>query len=147
MKAKTTVVMLVALSLLVVGCIGGDDGGDDVTKEEFIEAADAICADYTEQIDAVTADLPADTSIEAAAEVLVDDALPLLRAQIDELRELDLPADDADELEQLWDDLDAETDRLEAALEDDPESALVEDTFVDENAFAEEYGMQECGGE
>jgi hypothetical protein len=63
------------------------------------------------------------------------------------LRELDHPADDADELEQLWDDLDAETDRLEAALEDDPETALVEDTFVDENAFAEEYGMQKCGGE
>ena len=42
--------------------------------------------------------------------------MPLFRDQIEQLRDLDLPAADADELEQLWDDLDAATDELEQQL-------------------------------
>ena len=86
-------------------------------------------------------------SVEEAAELTLDEALPLYRDQIEELRDLDLPAADADELEQLWDDLDAATDELEQQLQDDPEVAFSEDfaPYADVNQAASDYGMKECG--
>ena len=69
------------------------------------------------------------------------------REQSEELRDLDVPEADADDLEQFWDDLEAATDELEQQLEDDPESVFSEDfyPFADANEFAVEYGMEECG--
>jgi hypothetical protein len=139
------------LALVGAGCGGDDDddggGASNVTKEEFIANADEICAGYTERGEALGDDLAADASTEEVSAVILEDALPLFREQIAELRELDLPEADADELEQLWDDLEAGADEFEQQLEDDPEVALSDDfdPFAEANAFATEYGMEECG--
>jgi|RhiMetdeSRZDD1v2_1073273.scaffolds.fasta_scaffold626359_2 hypothetical protein len=141
-----TTISVAALVLVPVAC-GGDDSSD-VTKEEFIANADAVCKETNDKIEALVDDLSEDTSAEEAAQFTVDEAIPLFRDQIDQLRDLDLPAADADDIEQLWDDLDTSTDELEQQLKDDPEVAFSEDfdPFADENKAATDYGFKECGG-
>ena len=141
-----TAALLSTAVLIAAGCIGGDDDDSDaVTKEEFIESADAICAANDEQLEAIGEDLPADATAEEIAALLLDEAMPLFREQIAELRALELPEDDAANLEELWDQLEASADEFEAAIAQDPVAALQTDPFAEEYAFANEYGMQECG--
>jgi hypothetical protein len=144
-----TTISVAALVLVPLAC-GGDDDDDassDVTKEEFIANADAVCRSGNDKIEALFSELSDTASAEEAAQLTLDEALPVYRDQIEALRELDLPAADADELEQLWDDLDAATDELEQQLKDDPEVAFTEefDPYTDVNQAAADYGMQECG--
>jgi hypothetical protein len=138
--------VLVGFSMSPLAC-GGDDDDAAVTKADFIEQADAICADFNERGEALGEDLSEDASLEELAALFLEEGIPLLREQIDDLRELDLPEADAEQLEQLWDDLDAGTDELEQQLEDDPQEALSSnfDPFSEANEFATEYGMEECG--
>jgi hypothetical protein len=142
-----TLISLAALVVVPVACGGDDDDASDVTKEEFIANADAICKASNDKIGELFTDLPDDTTSEQAAQLTIGKALPIFRDQVDQLRELDLPAADADDLEQLWDDLDASTDELEQQLEDDPETAFSEDfdPFADESKTATDYGMTQCG--
>jgi hypothetical protein len=127
--------------------VGDDDDDSNVTKDEFIEQADAICADFNERGEALGEDLSEDASLEEGADLFLDEGVPLFREQIDELHALDLPEADAEELEQLWNDLDTAVDDLEQQTEDDPEEALSSnfDPFADVNARAAEYGLEECG--
>ena len=153
LRNRALVATSVALLALAGGACGGDDdddgggGASDVTKEEFIENADAVCADVSAQIEEIGNDVSDEASLEEVTELLQDEVLPLFRDQIEQLRGLDLPADDADELEQMFDDLEAATDDVEQQLEDDPEAALSEDSdpFAEVNASAREYGLEECG--
>jgi hypothetical protein len=141
-----TMISMAALVVVPVAC-GGDDSSD-VSKEDFIANADAVCKETNQKIEALVSGLSEDTTTEEAAQVTVEQAIPLFRDQIEELRDLDLPAADADDLEQLWDDLDASTDELEQQLKDDPEVAFSDDfdPFADENKAATDYGFTECGG-
>jgi hypothetical protein len=140
-----TMISLAALVAVPAAC-GGDDSSD-VTKKEFIAKADAVCKETNDKIEALVSDLPQDTTTKQAAQITVDKAIPLFRDQIEQLRDLDPPAADADDLEQLWDDLDASTDELEQQLKDDPDVAFSEgfDPFTDESKTASDYGFQECG--
>ncbi len=54
MQARLGAVVALAAVALAAGCGGGGDGGGDrLTAEEFVQQADAICADANEQIDAL----------------------------------------------------------------------------------------------
>ena len=144
--ARTATMISLAAIVAVPAACGGDDSSD-VTKKEFIAKADAVCKETNDKIEALVSDLPQDTTTEQAAQITVDKAIPLFRDQIEQLRDLDPPAADADDLEQLWDDLDASTDELEQQLKDDPEKAFSDgfDPFADESKTATDYGFQECG--
>jgi hypothetical protein len=138
-----------ALVLVGVGCGGDDDDSSSgTTKSEFIKKADAVCKDFNVQIQKSVEDLPEDTSQSDVAQFTLDTAVPLFRDQLDKLRDLDVPAADADRVEQMWDDLDAGTDELEQKLKDDPAGAFSEDydPFGDVNKALNEYGLKECGG-
>jgi hypothetical protein len=143
----TALVALGALAVVPAAC-GGDDDDGEVTKEQFIENADAICKETNEDIQQSLSDLSDDATNEEAADVALERAVPRFREQIEQLRDLDPPAADAEEIEALWDDLDASTDELEAKLRDDPDGAFTTefDPFSDESEFAAEFGFTECGG-
>ena len=67
--------ILIGVIALVVGACGGDDdspsgsnGGEALTQDEWVAAADAICAEGTAEIEAIeTPDQP--SSDEIAAEI------------------------------------------------------------------------------
>jgi hypothetical protein len=138
-----------ALLLVGAGCGGDDDDSSSgVTKSEFIEKADAVCKDFNAQIQKGVEELPEDTSQADVAQFTLDTAVPLFRDQLDKLRALDVPPADADQVEQMWDDLESGTDELEQKLKDDPAGAFAKeyDPFGDVNEALNEYGLEQCGG-
>jgi hypothetical protein len=138
-----------ALFLVGGGCSGNDDSTSSAsTKSEFVKHADAVCKDFNAQIQKGVDDLPENTSQADVARFSLNTLVPLFRDQIDELRTLDVPAADSDEVQQMWDDLDSGTDELEQQLKDDPAAAFSSkfDPFGGVNEALTKYGLEECGG-
>lgn len=135
-------------ALVLAGC--SDDGGKDedkaLSKSEFIKQGDEICEEGTEKIDAAEDDFAdAENPTEEEIETAIDDVVvPSLREQVEGLRELEPPKDDADEIDKMLDLLDADIDKLE----DEGFAYLVsEDSFVAANDAAVDYGFKVCGEE
>ncbi len=130
----------------------GTGAAADVSPEKaaFIEQADAICADAEAQIDAL--------GTPASAEELPDfleKGVAIQTKQIDQLKELDAPAADADwwtETLGMLDQLNEATKKLaekaKAGGTEDELNALADEAtpINDElNARAADYGLQKCG--
>jgi hypothetical protein len=80
---------LAALAALVLAACSGGDGGDGrLSREEYVRRADAICLEY----DGRLAALGDAGSIGEVAE-LADEALPIAREGVAELRALRPPAE------------------------------------------------------
>jgi hypothetical protein len=142
---------LVAAAVAVVGCGGDDDGlpTGEVSKSEYILQADRICARGDRQIN-LAADQyfgeelglrsnqrPTDQQIARFGE---DEVIPGIQDQHDELVELEAPEEDAEELEEIYDTLQAEID----AAEEDPVT-VAEDAFAEASRLARDYGLEACG--
>jgi hypothetical protein len=164
-------VKLAALAAVVVfvfaGCAGDDDDDDagggggggsesterNVSEADYQAAANEICQGSTDALAAagekVQAELGDNPTPEAAAQSVIDDGIPILRQEIEDLRALDLPSENAQAYEQLLNDYEDAVDELEQSLEDDPEAFLTApDPFADVNARAVELGLtglSECG--
>ena len=149
MKLKS-VALLFAIAALVAGC--GDDkestesGGSDsppLTKAEFLEQGNAVCAEGNEAIDAAAADLNQNSpqqEIEAfASETLV----PEVQKQIDGLSELSPPEGDEAQVEAIIEAAQEANDQVE---EDPSLITSNEDPFNEANDLASEYGLTECAG-
>ena len=80
--------ILLLATTVVAGC-GGGGGGDALTRDEYAAKADAICAKYKKQTDAL--DRPA--TLSDLADV-ADDVIPILEKARGELRDLKPPADE-----------------------------------------------------
>src|SRR5262245_59019508 len=146
--ALVTIAMLAVVPLACSGDDDDDGGASNVSKSQFIDAADKVCGDFNKRVTDAAAPIAAENSSQTdVVNFLLDDALPMFRDEIEALRKLDTPAADADDLDQLWDDLDASTDEFEQKLKDDPDAALADDydPFAAQNQFVEEYGFEECG--
>ncbi len=152
----------VLLALALAGC-GGDDeqsGEDDTTgagvprvspststaapdgptKEAFVTEANAICAAGNAEIAAAGADVdPADP--DAVAAFATDVLVPSVRGQLDDIRALGFPADDADLLDDTLADAGTAADEIEA----DPTLLTGTDNpFAEVNATLTDYGLTEC---
>jgi hypothetical protein len=73
---------------VVAGCSGGDGGDGRLSKEEYVERADAICAEYERRLD----ELPEPASIRELGDVAAR-ALPLARRGVRELKALRPPGE------------------------------------------------------
>lgn len=153
----------IAAGAIVTAC-GGDT--QPLTKEEFIEQADAICAETDELVapifEAVWADVEdwEDPTGEDAPLVFVrfdqavDEVMPHFERQLDRLRELDPPVDDAELIAALLDDHEAalaESAELVEAAAGGDEAAMAtletDDPFVDVDRRVRDYGMTVCGAD
>lgn len=165
MTTPTTTALLVAaitLGLSATGC--GDDDPEPLTKAEFVAEANAICAGTNEQLDAVfesvwtdveeldTSTPEGQTSVFVRFDAAVDEAMPHVRRQLADLRELTPPRDDAEEIARLLDDTEAAFDEFarlmnDAAAGDQAAMAALEDDdpLVDVDRRAREYGLVVCG--
>jgi hypothetical protein len=79
---------LLLATTIFAGC-GGGGGDGTLTRDEYASRADAICAKYKKQTDAL--DRPATLSDLAN---VADDVVPILKKARDELRDLKPPADE-----------------------------------------------------
>lgn len=119
-------VALVAISgALVAGCGGDSEASADVTRAEFVQEADAVCAERKKDWDAAAA---AYTKENAAAvengvsfpeqrkrtEAFFEESLlPLLQAELQELEDLEVPAADEKKVSKMLSSRSQDIEKLE----------------------------------
>jgi hypothetical protein len=160
---RIMIAVAIAGGLLLAAC--GDDTAA-LSKEDFVAQADAICAANNDELDPIfTAayedlegldmDDPANQQEVAVrfAEAM-DQAEPLMRQQVEDLRALAPPESDGELIDTMLDDLDAGVTAFvttidEAAAGDEAALAKLaddsEDPLADVNLQAREYGLTICG--
>lgn len=141
------------LSALVLAACGSGD--DDVSKAEFIVAADEVCAEWSPKIEEALAPLEDADGYDDIATTLTS-AVEVARSAVADLGEVDRPSEDEeafmadltlgyldDQIESLVALRDAAADRDDAAFAD----AVAEGEELDETATeaARSYGFRECG--
>ncbi len=150
MVRVTAACAVVALALAAASCGGDDDSSSSskssVSKSEFIKSATAVCKNFADQAQAKSSSLPQTATQQQQAQFVIDELVPLFRQEVQKLRDLDVPAADADTLNKIWDNLDSGADTLEQKLKDDPAGAFSDsvDPFKDANQQASAYGLKDC---
>jgi len=106
-----------ALSALALAACGGDDGGggggEPISKQEFIEQADAVCADSADTQQEIQAKLESATSPDQAA-AAYEELADVSEGINEEINALGRPEGD----EELIDDLAAKQERLVVLVDD-----------------------------
>jgi hypothetical protein len=130
----------------LAGCGGDDDEGP--SKAEYVEKADAVCAKTDVKIDDVVRSVGRDPN-SAQAQSGLRAILPLERSLLTELRALEKPAADEDEIDRIWDARERAVDELEAASRAPGTSLTYVETdetpaFEETARLASEYGMVDC---
>jgi hypothetical protein len=138
--------LLGVLVLLAAGCGGG--GEESLSKAEFQSQANAICAKYQKQLEA----LGTPSSLDEIPD-LVAQALAILNKEIDEIAALNPP----EELQSDFDKMIAASNKTKAAADDlsaaakSGDQAAVQKALEDGNAaskeadqLATELGLSEC---
>ena len=141
-----------ALALALAAC-GGDSeetstpGGDDA-RAEFIAAADAICAETGEEINAETLELfpqGAAANEKQLEKLFAEVTIPALARQYEEIAALPVPEGDEEEVDAIL----TAADEAIAEAEEDPASLLVlqgaETPFSEVNRLSTDYGLEVCG--
>lgn len=144
-------VLGVAAALALAAC-GDDDSSDSssdssseaLTKTEFVDQANAICAEGNKEIDAGANEVfsggkPSETDIETFVN---DTLLPSVTDQVDQISQLPPPEGDEDQVQEI---LDAAQQGIDDAKAD-PQGFQQADPFAEANQLATDYGMTECGG-
>ena len=152
MLNRILLLLATAAALAFAACGDDDDEGGGTTKAGFIEKADAVCAEAeakTEDIVRAKAENPAKpTPPEVLA--VVKELIPVQRDTLAQIRDLEKPEGDEDQINEFLDKADAATDEVEQI--DDPQQAVAAveasgtraDPFYEANQVAEEYGLQKC---
>ncbi|HEX5095242.1 MAG TPA: hypothetical protein VFX21_04485 [Acidimicrobiia bacterium] len=151
---------LAAVAVLAFAGCGGDDddssggggGSDDTVSEaEFQKQANALCVKFNDEVDAkseeLNSSLDENSTPEDIANVFIDEILPLFRDQVQELQDLPTPDANAEQYDELFDDLESAADDLEQQAKDDPEKLFSseEDPFADLDQRARDLGLDDCG--
>ena len=140
---------IVVLSAAAAAGCGGGDGGERLSRAEFVERADAICQKYEARLDALGR--PANV---AELRSFADRALPIAREGREELGELN-PPQELEKRYDAWlergDEAIEIVERLrEAAAEGNQGEIqqIAEDaqrTDAESNRLARELGFEQCG--
>ena len=146
---------VMAFAAIAAGCGSSDDDSTEIvvlTKAEFVEQGDAICAKGSKQIeddaDAFAEENDVDTSNPSKGDqegVIETVVAPSLQTQADELSELGAPDGEEDKVEAMISALESAAQELE----DEPGVLLEEDAdpLGEANKLANEFGFEECGQE
>ena len=147
------VIAAVGLALLA-GC-GGNGGGGALTKDEFVQEADAICADVEGKLEDTQAELESATTPEELAQA-IDESIPAVRDGVDRLRGLEPPDDLQAQVDEWLELTERNLGRLEDlrdAAEQGDQRALQEiatEAEADEeraDGVAREIGLDDCAEE
>lgn len=129
-----------AIALVAAGC-GGDD---ELTKEEFITQADEICTEGEAELTATAeeqfGDLSEPPSQKEQEEFISTTVADNLQSQLDQIRELEPPGEDADQVNEILDKLQQLIDRSR----EDPAAVLAGEE-TEASQLATDYGLTSCG--
>ena len=123
----------------------GGGGTASPEKAAFLEAADKICKESTDKINAETEGLDAEEFDDAAFEAFLKKAAQESIKQITAVRAIGFPADDADELDAAF----TTFEEAFAKVVADPSKTLDYTStpeFEKASTFLTDYGFEECGG-
>lgn len=150
MQARLGAVVALAAVALAAGCGGGGDGGGDrLTAEEFVQQADAICADANQQID----ELGEPQSMEELA-TMAAEAVSISEQSVAALQELVPPEEFQERFDRALELLDQQLElarQLQTAAENGDEAQVQsiadegEPLDAEADDIAEELGLTECG--
>ena len=145
------VAALVGLFVLLAAACGGGGSSSRLSKEDFQTQANAICAKYQKQLDA----LGTPSSVDEIPD-LVEQALEILNKEVDEIAKLNPP----EELQRDFDQMIAASNKTKAAADDlstaakAGDQAAVQKALEEGNAasnegdeLATELGLSECQSE
>lgn len=143
MTRITAAALCAAALVTMAGPTAG--AADQLTKPEFIAAADKLCTDTDQFLFYVTVSLtedgqttpPSDAQIEEFAQYLVSS----YRELIGEIRQLEEPKADRVAIKRLLKTLSKEID----AIEDDPLTLRSGAPFPKSGTLAKRYGFKTCG--
>jgi hypothetical protein len=158
MRAKVHFVMLIGGCLTVTlvaasGCGSGESSTSTISKASFVKRAERICAATTEAVQTEgpielekLVDADGVSGKEAEALLIRDWLVPLIRAELDEIRELGTPTGGEDRVEAVLSSLEEVIDRAE----EDPRKYLDEQVnferpYREAEKLAAEYGIPDCG--
>ncbi|HEV2755234.1 MAG TPA: hypothetical protein VG318_05595 [Actinomycetota bacterium] len=137
---------VVSLSLLLLLAAAGCSGEDRLSEEEFVEQANAICAEGNEELESAADELveggdPSEEDLEG----LIDTAIDNVSAQLNGIEDLSPPEDMEADVEDLLETARAELQDLEDAGAEAFTSG--EPPFEESNQKARDLGLDECGDE
>ena len=147
MKKLLAMLIVAVVPLGLVACGGDEDKGP--SKADYIKDADKICARSNQETDAIFAEAAEDPNKPKPkeAQAAIRQAIPVLEKDIEELKALEAPKGDEDQVAAIWSALEEGAQKLDEASAD-PEASLValaSDPFSAGGKLAGEYGMKTCG--
>jgi hypothetical protein len=153
-KLIATGLLAAALAVGTFGC-GDDDGGEglstgDVTRAEYVSQANAICADTNKKLDDAAEEAFGDLGPnqrpkpEQLTEYVNETVGPEVESELEQLRDLEVPEADADQIEAIYA-------AAQTALDDLSEHPLSlssgeAEPFAEANKLARAYGLTACAG-
>lgn len=138
---RPLVALALALAVGLTGCGGDDKSAEPISKEKFLEKGNAICSAGNMAVDEVGDGIDQNNQDEVLA-AIKEQVVPLVRGQIDDLRDLGYPDGDKDTLEAIYTD----TEDVLDSWEDDPSQALDDTRMAPINERLGDYGLTECAG-
>jgi len=135
--------------LLTLGATGNAPAGAaELTKKDFVAAANTVCKGTNTLLDQVALAIfsqgPADGPTEAQIASFVETLVPAYRDLHDRIEELDEPRSDRKTIKKMLRTLERETD----AVEDDPQRlSLATGPFPKFEKQAKKYGLTDCAPE
>jgi hypothetical protein len=131
---------ILAVGVVVVGC-GGDD--DTLTKAQFIQQADAICKKGNKQIDAAAKNVFTTKQHPTKAQLTefsTGTLIPNIQGQVDDVRALNEPSEDEDQVNAFLDSAQSELDKGKQ----DPLYMTTDKSFSETNKLGKAYGFKVC---
>jgi hypothetical protein len=139
-----SVALASAAVLFGAGCGGNDDSASSEpapTKSAYITEGDAICSADQVKFEAIVKDLPNDVEAPESQKAITDEIVPLLRNQVEQLRDLTPPEGDEAATAEIYDEVDQALNKVEQ----DPSALDSASTFEKANNLATDYGFEVCG--
>jgi hypothetical protein len=137
---------IVLPTLLITGATIAACGGSDApSTEEYIADADAICRQADADLETVVKEQFGTTppNRQELAQFTEDEVIPNIEDQLAELRELEPPEGDEDQVARIFDTLDQAIQEFKRNpdIENPPRG------IAEANRLAEDYGFEVCGNE
>jgi predicted small lipoprotein YifL len=147
MKKLLTTLIVALVPLALAACGGDEDKGP--SKADYIEKADAICARSDKETNAIfEAGItdPQDPDPDEA-QAAIQEALPIVKKDLAEVKALEKPKGDEEQIDAIWAAVDTGVSNLEVAGADPDTAAaaLGTEPFAESEKLADAYGMKACG--
>jgi hypothetical protein len=131
---------VLSAGIVAVGCGGGDD---NLTKAQFIDQADAICKKGNQRINAGAKEVFTSKQEPSKAELktfATETLIPDIQGQVDDVRALNEPSADEDQVNAFLDSAQAELDKGK----NDPLYMTSDKSFSGTNKLGKQYGFKVC---